>query len=278
MTTNAGTVTSTDAVNQETRWLSLVIIPILLLAIAILYLVPERTGQLFAWQIDSAMTAMTLGATYGGGVYYFYRAWRAPRWHWFGHGFLAIWCFVIVLGLSTLLHWERFNQSHPSFWLWAALYLTTPVIIPLIWWRNRKADPGLPDSQDTTLSQTARWTMGAFGLAGAAVSLLLFFAPTAMIDLWPWALTPLTARVTAAMFILPGIFGIVAALDKRWSAVRIMLEAQIVGIIMMLVAALRAWAEFDVTRKATWVFIGGLVLNLLILIVIHVTSQRAARQ
>ena len=50
-----------------------------------------------------------------------------------------------------------------------------------------------------------------------------------MIAVWPWTLTPLTARVAGAMFALPGLVGLGIALDRRWSAARIILQAQAIS-------------------------------------------------
>ena len=50
-------------------------------------------------------------------------------------------------------------------------------------------------------------------------------------------LTPLTARVVGAMFALPGVVGLGIALEPRWSAARILLEAHACSIAMILIAA-----------------------------------------
>jgi hypothetical protein len=55
-----------DRVLRETRVLSLVIAPFLVLGFGILYLFPGHSRELFAWTIKPQMTAMLLGAAYLG--------------------------------------------------------------------------------------------------------------------------------------------------------------------------------------------------------------------
>ena len=71
-----------DRVLLATRWLSAIIVPFLLAAFGVLYLLPEHTGELFAWNIQPRMTAMMLGEAYLAGAYFFVRAVFSARWHW----------------------------------------------------------------------------------------------------------------------------------------------------------------------------------------------------
>ncbi len=57
-----------DRVLLATRWLSALIVPFLLAAFGVLYLLPEHTGQLFAWNVQPRMTAMMLGEAYLAGA------------------------------------------------------------------------------------------------------------------------------------------------------------------------------------------------------------------
>jgi hypothetical protein len=64
------------------------------------------------------------------------------------------------------------------------------------------------------------------------------------------------------MFALPGLVGLGVALDPRWSAAQIILEAQGFSILLILGAVARAWSDFDPSRPATWLFAGGLAAML----------------
>ncbi len=247
-----------DRILPEVRWLAVLIIPFLVAASILLYIWPGDTDKLFAWTIKPTMTPMMLAAAYLGGIYFFTRAALAKRWHLVKLGFLPITIFASLLGIATILHWDRFNHSHISFFTWAALYFTTPFLVFAAWLRNRATDPGTAESNEVIIPQVIRLFIGGIGVITLAVSLLLFLQPALMIRLWPWTLTPLTARVVGAMFALPGIVGLGIALEPRWSAARIILEAQAFSIVMILIATARAWGDFEQSNTITWLFVGGL--------------------
>src|SRR5260370_23108023 len=118
-------------------------------------------------------------------------------------------------------------------------------------------DPGTAESNELIIPQVIRLFIGVTGVITLAVSMLLFLQPALMIRLWPWMLTPLTARVVGAMFALPGLVELGIALEQRWSASRIILESQAVSIVMILIATTRAWSDFEQSNLITWLFVGG---------------------
>ena len=109
--------------------------------------------------------------------------------------------------------------------------------------------------------------------------MLLFLAPHAMMDVWPWQLTPLTARVWAAMFALTGLTDVSIARDGRWSAARLVLHGQVIAVGLMDVALLLCRDDLDPSRPLTWVLVPGLALmgigGLVLLLVVD--RRRAPR-
>jgi len=257
-----GRVVRDDQIFRGTKWLSAVIIPFLLAAFYILFLRPTETAELFAWKINSSMTAMTLASAYIGGAYFFARVITAKRWHHIKVGFLPVTAFASILAVATLLHWDRFNHSHISFITWTILYLTTPFLVLATWLRNRVSDPGTADFDDKLIPIVLRWGIGIMGILTIIVSLLLFLQPMLMISVWPWELTPLTARVVSAMFALPGLAGLGIAVDTRWSSARIILQTQAFSILLILISTARAWSEFKSSDPATPIYVAALVLML----------------
>lgn len=257
-----------------TRWVAALVIPFLATAFVILFILPDQTEQLFAWKIQPSMSAMMLGATYAGGIYFFTGVLRSRQWHRVKVGFLALLPFVTMLGIATILHWDRFTHNHISFIAWTALYFTTPFIILTVWLRNRSQDPGQPESQDANIPVPVRFGMGAIGIVTFLISLFLFVMPDIMIGLWPWKLTPLTARVMGAMFSLPGAVGLCLAFEWRWSAAKLILQAQGFSILFILIAAARAWtAEFDPEAPGSWLFAGGLGVMLVSIVSLYLAMQ-----
>jgi len=265
-----------DAVLPATRALSAFIVPFLVAAFVVLYGYPSETGRLFAWNITPSMTPMTLGAVYIGGAYFFVQAFRAKQWHTVQAGFVAVGTFATLLGVATIIHWDRFNHDHVAFWLWAGLYFTTPFLVWAVWLANRRrqAPPG-PD--EVLLPAAARRVMAATAGLAMVVGVFLFVAPQRAIDTWPWMLTPLTARVMSGIFML-GLAGLGVVTDGRWSAARLMLQVQVFMLTLILVAAVRAHADFDASNPLTWLLLGGFAAATVSAGVLSVTMARRARQ
>ncbi len=148
------------------------------------------------------------------------------------------------------------------------LYVTTPVLVPLAWWANRRTDPGTPEPGETRLPAKIRNVLLAVGAAQTLVALALLLSPSTMIDAWPWMLTPLTAQTLGGWFALPGITAIMMGLDGRPSAIRITLHSQAIGIALILVATARESGSLDADNALSYVFvlgISGLLAGLLAL-------------
>lgn len=251
-----------DRVLLATRWLSALIVPFLLAAFGVLYLLPEHTGELFAWNIQPRMTAMMLGEAYLAGAYFFVRAVLSPRWHWVAVGFLPVTTFATLMGISTILHWDRFNHGSVAFWTWVVLYFTTPFLVPAVWWRNRKTEPGTPDTRDLLVPAWVRWIIGISGAGAVLIGLLFFLQPDFMIGVWAWKLTPLTARVMGTLFALAGVGAICIARDARWSAVRIAFQSQMIALVLVVLAIVFSWGNFRQANPLTWVFVAGMLFLL----------------
>lgn len=138
------------------------------------------------------------------------------------------------------------------------LYVTTPILVPLAWLVNRRTDPGTPEEGETRLPSAVRNVLLAVGAFQTGVALFLLLSPSTMIDIWPWMLTPLTAQTLGGWFALPGITAVMMGLDGRPSAIHITLQSQVIGLVLILVAAARDWDSFDTSNELTYVFVAGL--------------------
>jgi hypothetical protein len=256
----AGDPPRDDRVLPFTRGLSLFIIPFLVVAWVILYLFPGHTARVWSWTIPIQMTSMVLASAYLGGAYFFARVAREQRWHTVGTGFLAVTAFASLLGVATLMHWDKFAHQHLAFWLWAGLYFTTPFLVIGAWLANRRyAAP--PAADEVLLRPVERAVVAAVGVVALAQGAVMFVAPSAVIDAWPWPLTPLTCRVVGAVFCLGGA-GVGVWLDPRWSSLRLMLQVEAVMLVLILVAAVRARDEMVAGRALTWPLLVGSLLTL----------------
>ncbi|MFL6163324.1 MAG: hypothetical protein ACJ74U_13975 [Jatrophihabitantaceae bacterium] len=250
-----------DRVLRPTRILAACIIPFLLVAFCVLFPVPTDTRRLFAWQIRPTMSAMVLGAVYLGGAYFFLRVLLAERWHTVVGGLLPVGCFASLMGITTILHWNRFLHGNVAFWLWAGLYFTTPFAVFAVFALNqREHRPGSAD--ELVLPRIAAVAILAAGCLSVATSAMLYLFPVTAIHNWPWQLTPLTARMMGAIFALGGA-GLGVLAERRWSAARIPLQVAALMLVLIVLAGIRAHAELEPSRPLTWLLGAGFGMALL---------------
>jgi hypothetical protein len=273
-----GTSDRNGRVLPITRWVARFIIPFLAAAFLVLYGLPDQTTTYFAWTIRPEMTPIIMGAGYGAGVYFFYRVASVNKWHTVAPVFLGIAAFTWLMAIATVLHWENFNHSHFTFGLWVFLYAVTPVLIPAIWVLNRRADPEELEGGEVLLPQVVRVLGGGLGVLITVSAVALFIAPELMIGVWPWTVSPFTARILAGWFALFGVVNSVVVLDPRWSAARILVQSQLLGFTLVLIGVVRVWANFDQSNALTWGVVGGMGLYLIVvsLLYIGLESRRSS--
>jgi len=230
-------------ISRATRWLAAAVLFFLADAAQLLWLAPDRTAELFAWPIDPHVTSLVLGSAYVAGGYFFARVMFADAWHRVAAGFPSVIVFVWLAALSTALHLDRFTHDSLPFAAWAAIYAAAPLGLPLLYLAQRHVDRGRSD--DTAMPRRLRIPMGCAGGAVTFAALLAFAVPQATIDVWPWTLTPLTARIVATVMALFGSLWLSVSLRGGTTAARIPLEAHAVGLAFLLLAAARAHGDVD---------------------------------
>ncbi len=266
-----------DRVLPYTVGLSVFVIPFLVAASVLLYLLPMRTEELFAWTIAPSLTAMLLASAYLGGIWYFFLVIRLRRWHRIQYGFAAVFVFATLLGIATALHWDRFHFGHISFVTWAALYVTTPFLTLAAIVANRPADPRAGEDVDVEIPRPARIALAVVGILALACGLALFIAPGLFLEMWAWELTPLTARVVGAVLTLPGVVNIWLLTDSRWSSFRWMFQAQLVSLAFITAALVMAWNDLDWARPAAVLFVGGIMLSFVAYALFYGYNERRLR-
>ncbi len=241
-----------DRVLPATRMVAAVVIPFLVLAWLILYLNPDLSARRFAWDIQPNLTAVYMGAGYLGGAYLFIRALFGRRWHPVAAGFPAISAFTLAMLVATMLHWDRFRLDHFPFQLWLGLYVLTPIIVPLIWLRNRRTDSGNPDPIDVIVPWRVRLPVRILGVFLLVIVMAGFVAPQVLITVWPWKLTALTARVVAGWGALLGFANMYISWDKRWSSWKVGVESIALWHSLFLVRAASFRHDFADGNLVNW--------------------------
>lgn len=260
-----------------TAWLSIFIIPFLVAASVLLYILPGNTEELFAWTIAPPLTAMLLASAYIGGIWFFVQVVMLRRWHRFQYGFAAVVVFATLLGIATFLHWDRFHFGHISFITWATLYVITPFLTLAALLANRKADDSAPEGRDVSIPWPARFVLAAVGILALVCGLVIFIAPNLAIEMWAWEVTPLTARVIGAVLTLPGMVNLWLLRDGRWSSFRWMFQAQLVSLVFISAALLLAWNNIAWSRPSAPLFVGGILASLVLYAVFYGYNERKLR-
>ena len=266
-----------DRLLAPTRWVATAVIPVLTAAFVILYLFPLRSMQLWSWMVCPTMSAMVMGAGYLAGAYYFTRVARGREWHRFGVGIVATTVFSSILMATTVLHWGMFNHGHVSFWAWMLLYASTPFLLPILWVKNRRTDPGTRSVVDTTVPRGLRIAVGVGGGVQLAFAAFMFFWPGGAADAWAWPVDTATARTISAFLAFPAVTWFCFFFENRWSAFRVTEQMTMIGLALIGIGAIRARAEF---HSGAWFafYVVGVAVSLALNVALHVTMDRRARR
>jgi hypothetical protein len=266
-----------DRLLAPTRWTARAVIPVLLAAFVILYGFPGDTMRLWSWMICPEMNALLMGGGYLAGAYFFTRVARAREWHRVGVGFVAVTVFSTLLMIATVLHWSGFNHDHVSFWAWLGLYGSTPVLLPVLWRKNQRTDPGRPSSPDARIPRPVRVAAGIGGGLQLAFALAIFVWPHLIEGVWPWEMEPATTRALSAFTAFPAVTWLWFLFDERWSSFRITQQVATIGLALIGLGAIRARGEFTTDGWATPLYAVALVVALVLNITLYVAMERRAR-
>jgi hypothetical protein len=264
-----------------TRWASLVVFAILVPALVILWGLPGRTADAWAWTIKPDLTPIFLGAGYGAGAYFFLRTFLGRQFHPSSAGIFGAAFFATLMLIATLIHWDRFNHGDAPlvgalvFYGWVGVYIVSPPGVLALWWSNRRTDSGEPAAGEAIVPVAVRRLALACAACAFAAAAVFLLAPATAIDLWPWKLTPLTSRVIGSFTAQVAVGALLLSRDARWSAWKLIVQTYWVATALLLVGAIRAWDDFDTGNALTYVYVGGLVAGDLALLVL---SRAMARQ
>ncbi|HEU4806962.1 MAG TPA: hypothetical protein VFT01_01760, partial [Homoserinimonas sp.] len=211
-------------------------------------------------------------------IWFFVGTLLAARWHRVAAGFPAVVVFSALLAVATLIHWDRFHHGHISFITWATLYFTTPVLVLVALIVNSRVYTDRPERIEYWIPFLIRAVPVLVGLAALATGVLLYAWPEALLDLWPWELTPLTARVVGAVLILPGMVSLWLIFEARWSSFRLLFQAQLISLAFICLALVLAAADLDWSRTGTGWFVAGMALSFLLYAAFSVYCEVRSRR
>lgn len=277
-----------DQVLPAVRVAAVVVVAVLVPALVILWGLPTRTGELWAWTIKAPLTPIFMGAGYGAGAYFFVRVWRAERWHEVSVGVVSAAVFALLMLVTTLLHFDKFNQGRAhdglpdppalatvAFYGWTIVYILSPFVVGWLWWRNQRLDPRTPDDSERLVPPAVRNLVRVVAIAALLAAAVVLVQPSVAIDSWGWKHTPLTARVMACFTAQVGTGFLLLSFDARWSSWRILVQTFLIAVALLLVGAIREWDTFLEDRPAKWAYLAGLVGGALALLALYRSMQRS---
>ena len=159
-----------------------------------------ETDRFFSWTIEPPLTAAFLGAAYWAALVLLAWGARQREWAFARTAMPAVAAIAALLLATTLIHLDKFDLDSLFGWFWLVVYcLVTPLLAWALVRQARAAGPverglyPLPVPVRSVLAGACLVLLG-FGLA-------LFAAPADAVSLWPWDLTPLTARAIGSFLI-----------------------------------------------------------------------------
>jgi hypothetical protein len=182
-----------------------------LIAGILLFIGAGETDRFFSWTIEPPLTAAFLGAAYWAAFLLLGWAARQREWAMARTALPPVFVIAVLLLVATLVHLDRFDLDSVFGWFWLIVYLgVVPLLAVLVARQVRAAGRVPPGTQP--LPGWLRAALIAQAVAMVGVGAVLFVAPLDGATLWPWALTPLTARAVGAF--LCG-FAVAAAFAAR---------------------------------------------------------------
>jgi hypothetical protein len=186
-----------------------------LIAGFLLFPLAEETDRFFSWTIQPPLTAAFLGAAYWAA--FILIGWSATRATWEEVVPALVPVSVIAVGLlaATLIHLDKFDLDSLFGWFWLMVYCLVPLALAFL----VRQQLGMP-AQDGGLGSTPipgllRAMLAGQAIVMGAIGIVLWASPSSADTIWPWLLTPLTARAVGSFLIGFAAAAAFAALDNR---------------------------------------------------------------
>jgi hypothetical protein len=185
---------------------------------------------------------------------------------------IAIW--TGMLFIISLFYLSEFNFAAPQPWIWFGAYLVYPLIALWLAWQYRNVDR---TPVGAALPSWARVYLSAQGMIATVLGLVLLFAPTFMVSVWPWKITQLLAQLYSAPFLSYGVGSLLLARCQTWSEVRIGVTAILVFAAGVLIASFIHRQLFSAADLSARIWFVGFALASLMLAVLSIRAFASAR-
>jgi hypothetical protein len=157
--------------------------------------IPDRTERWFVWTVQPAANARVLGVMYGSACLLGLLGYAARTWPRQRATFVVVAPFAVAATLVTLVTLKPF-RAHPWYELayWLLMYSILFVAVPATFAVEERRHGGrLP--AEAPFGSAARVAVAFLGAVLLAAGIGLLFELSYATRLWPFAITPLVARI-----------------------------------------------------------------------------------
>jgi hypothetical protein len=180
----------------------------------LLFPLAEETDRFFSWTIEPPLTAAFMGAAYWAAFVLIAWTARAATWESARPTLVPVATIGVLLLVATLIHLDKFDLDSIFGWFWLIVYCALPpVLAALVWAQSRRPSEPAPPGRPIPGPLRAALLLQTLVIGG--IGAVMFVAPSTAEDLWPWTLTPLTARAVSAFLIGFAVAAAYAAADNR---------------------------------------------------------------
>jgi len=192
--------------NQGMRGLLYIASGLVIIAGWQLFVLTQSTPVYFAWTVKSPLTAAFLGANYWASFVVVFFSAREKLWAMGRAALPGVLLFTTLTLVATLLHLDKFHfgsaeaTAQAAAWAWLIVYVAVPPVFIYLYARQLRT-PGADPARVAPIEGWTRFLILLFALTMIPLGLALFIAPQYSASLWPWSLTPLTARAVGCWLV-----------------------------------------------------------------------------
>src|SRR5918992_418419 len=234
-----------------------------------LFVFTELTATRFAWTVEPPLTAAFLGASYWASVALEWTAARERVWARARVAAPSVFAFTTLTLVATLLHLDRFHlgdgfgfSTRLVTWVWIATYAVVPPLM-LVLMVVQGRITGADTARSARLPRWLRALLIVEAVLLGAIGGALFVDPVGISPIWPWALTPLTARAVGAWLVGIGMAAAHSAIENdfrrvRPAAVSYVLLGLLHGVVVMRYSEQIEWGP------RAWAYVGVIAVSVLV--------------
>ncbi len=232
---------TTRQVIPPLRWLLYLSSAFAVVATILLVPLARHTDDYFAWTIRPPLTAAVFGAFFWATALFGYISGRQRTWIDVRPLLPAALFFTCLTLAATLTYIDRFHLTGGTpftqlvTYAWLAACVIEPPLLLVTSYLQLRA-PGIDPPRSNLLPGSFRVLLGLQSLTAIVTGAALTLDPFAVMAVWGWDLTPLTARALGAWLVPLGIVGAQALWENDWDRVRAaMISFAVLGVLQLVV-------------------------------------------